>query len=91
MPTLANASKCPNTSYCYRDNIGVCGAGRRYECDFGFEGEGGMCVPYTPPDAPGPNSVVAPSDESLCVGEGEPVCQGEQLTGKSLPLYDACM
>ena len=52
---------------------------------------GGMCVPYTPPDAPGPNSVVAPSDESLCVGEGEPVCQGEQLTGKSLPLYDACM
>ena len=55
-----------------------CGAGREFECDFGFVGEGGICVDFvddTDPFAPVPGA---------CGGGGQPVCSGDDLAGAHL-------
>ena len=49
-------------------------AGRENECDFGFVGEGGICVPFVDPGA-GPGA---------CGAGGQPVCTGDQLVGALL-------
>lgn len=48
--------------------IKVWHAGREFECDFGFVGEGGICVEFGTPG-------------SVCGGGGQPVCAGDDLIG----------
>ena len=56
---------------------------REFECDFGFVGNAGVCVPYedpvrgpAPADAPARTDAPAPVDPpASCGKDGEPVCR----------------
>ena len=57
--------------------LGCWGAGREFECDYGYVGEDGICVDYTP-------EAVAPSGPD-CGMTGQPACNGVDLDGSCSP------
>ena len=57
--------------------LGCWGAGREFECDYGYVAEDGICVEWVPEEVP-------PSGPD-CGKDGQVVCAGDDMAGTPPP------